>query len=105
MTLACRRFEFEDTRIVIPLITYARKRKDFGETVIFILQRIFEQIPHEISISDLRLLVNLDNLYEKKGYTVHYGDGAGGTKYSPSEVDSSHIRQLAHQELIRRGEL
>jgi HEAT repeat protein len=70
------------------------------------LERLLGNIAANIETEDLRRIATLKDNYEPGEYRVGCAPGIGhsvGSYTPPSGVDCSQVRQLARQELIRRG--
>ena len=94
-----------DARTVGPLVEFIANYRDnprLADQVISSMQQILERVPADITAEDLRAVVSLGNVVQ---YTYNYVDPTCGAdnKTTHVRVDCSHAKQLARQELIRRG--
>jgi HEAT repeat protein len=87
-----------EARAIRPLIAaLADKKLHNSGGVVRTLQRMLEQDVEKISVADLRSLASLNSFVE----IGQHSDKCGWTY--EREVDCSPLKQLARQELIRRG--
>lgn len=100
--------QFEDARdlgasAIKPLIEVSSFWQK-GQAVVDALQQILEKEANEIDADDLRALVGLQNVTQT--YVREYGDEHGDVEWREQvnkDVDTSLLKQLARQELKRRG--
>ena len=98
---------FRDNRMVKLLIAeccFASVKENWGvlEIIIEPLARLLSVMAAETATEDLRKLATLKDNYVSGGYSEGCFPG-GGSYTPPSGVHCFHLRQLARQELIRRG--
>jgi HEAT repeat protein len=92
--------EIEAGRAVTPLVMLTQD-KHLASEIIHLLHRILERAAADIAPEDLRTVIQLNNVVLQ--YKAdECGNGADG-RYGEFGVDCSQVRQLARQELIRRG--
>jgi hypothetical protein len=85
-----------DARAVEPLVRLATEDTYCAQTSIIALQRIIECAAAKLAPKDLRTIAHLEGV-------VQWRYGGDCQESYEDAVDCSHVRQLARQELIRRG--
>jgi len=82
---------------VMPLVMQACEKR-YTERVIRVLQRVLEQAPADATSQDLQEVIRLNDVLE-----IRESQGCGPPSWIEIPIDCSQVRQLARQELIRRG--
>jgi HEAT repeats len=85
-------------RAVEPLVTFAHKDQKSAQTTVTALQLVIERAGSDIAPEALRLVATLDNVVQ-----IHDHSQCNHSWTTTETIDCSHLRQLARQELIRRG--
>jgi HEAT repeat protein len=90
--------KFADNRAAMPLFSLARSDKNSAKSARDALERLLERLAESIRKDDLLAIVTLNDVVGLYYY------GCGDYAAVDTRVfDCSRIRQLARQELIRRG--
>jgi HEAT repeat protein len=91
--------KIKDTCGMAPLVALARSN-DWGRLAVKVLEKLLNHSPENITEADLKTLVQLDDVVDE----IRSYDASGRcVSVDRHPIDCSLLRQLARQELIRRG--
>lgn len=91
-----------DELAVMPLVKLARNR-DSGRSAIQALCRVLERRAAHVVPDVLRAVLGLENVVQLRANPYRCANDPDSPSYFEESVDCSQVRQLARQELIRRG--